>query len=97
MTITFGEIIVWVTVGTLAGSLAGMVVRRTKRGFGLLTNLGIGLVGALIGGSMFNLFNIDLGLGELAITFDDLLAAFIGSLIFLGGVWLMQRQRKVKS
>ena len=95
--ITFDEIVVWVIVGALAGSLAGMLVRRTKRGFGPLTNLGIGLVGALIGGSMFNLFNIDLGLGELAITFDDLLAAFIGSLIFLGGVWLMQRQLKVKS
>ena len=92
MTISFDAVIVWLIVGALAGSLAGMLVRRTKRGFGLLTNVGIGLVGALIGGSMFNLFNIDLGLGELAITFDDLVAAFLGSLIFLGAVWLMQRQ-----
>ena len=28
------------------------------------TNLGVGLVGALVGGYFFNLLNIDLGLGE---------------------------------
>ncbi len=52
------------------------------------------MAGALIGGTLFRLFKIDLGLGEIAITLEDLVAAFIGSLLFLGVVWLIRRQRK---
>ena len=91
-----GEIIVWLIVGALAGTLAGMVVKRTKRGFGPLPNLGIGMVGALIGGGIFNLFKIDLGLGQIAVTFEDLLAAFIGSLIVVLVVWIWRRRRKAE-
>ena len=92
MDVTVSQIIVWLIVGALAGSLTGVVVKRTKKGFGPFTNLGIGLVGALIGGSIFRAFNIDLGLGDLAISFQDLLAAFLGSLIFLWLVWLIQKK-----
>ncbi len=92
MNVTVSQIIVWLIVGVLAGSLTGVVVKGTKKGFGPFTNLGIGLVGALIGGSIFRAFNIDLGLGDLAISFQDLLAAFLGSLIFLWLVWLIQKK-----
>jgi uncharacterized membrane protein YeaQ/YmgE (transglycosylase-associated protein family) len=50
MNITLAKVIVWLIVGGLAGSLAGMLVKRTKEGFGRWTNFGIGLVGAIIGG-----------------------------------------------
>ncbi len=93
MAITIGQVIVWLIVGALAGSLTGMVMTRSRQGFGRWTNLGVGLVGALIGGFLFNLFNINLGLGELAITFEDLLAAFIGSLILLAIIAFLQRMR----
>ena len=83
MSITLDQIIVWVIIGILAGSLAGMLVKRTKKGFGIWSNLLIGLVGALIGGFLFDLFNINLGLGSIAITFEDLIAALVGSLIYL--------------
>ncbi len=92
MNVTVSQIIVWLIVGALAGSLTGIIVKGTKKGFGPFTNLGIGLVGALIGGSIFRGFNIDLGLGDLAISFQDLLAAFLGSLIFLWLVWLIQKK-----
>jgi uncharacterized membrane protein YeaQ/YmgE (transglycosylase-associated protein family) len=92
MNLTVGEIIVWIIVGALAGSVVGMVVKRKKEGFGRWANLGIGLAGAVIGGGLFNLLGIDLGLGQLAITFDDLLAAFVGSLIFLVALWIYQRR-----
>ncbi len=85
-----------VDCGALAGSFTGMVVKRAKEGFGRFTNLGIGLIGALIGGSIFRAFNIDLGLGDLAITLEDLLSALIGSLIFLGMLWIMQKRSKDK-
>ena len=92
MTITISQVIVWIVVGALAGTLVGMTVKRSKTGFGLWGNLGIGLVGALIGGGLFRLFNIDLGLGALSISFQDLVSAFLGSLIFLGAVWLARRR-----
>ncbi len=92
MNVTVGQIIVWLIVGALAGSLTGVVVKGTKKGFGQFTNLGIGLVGALIGGSIIRAFNIDLGWGDLAISLQDLLAAFLGSLIFLCLVWLIHKK-----
>ena len=94
MSITLSQIIVWIIVGALAGSLTGMIVKRSKEGFGKYMNFGIGLVGALIGGLLFELFNINLGLGSISVSFEDILAAFIGSLIFLIIIWIVQKQRK---
>ena len=92
MNITLAKVIVWLIVGGLAGSLTGMLVKRTKEGFGRWTNLGIGLVGAIIGGTLFNLLKINLGLlGELRISFEELLAALVGSLIFLLMVWAVRK------
>ena len=93
MEISVGQVIVWIIIGALAGSLTGMVMTRSRQGFGRWTNLVVGLIGALIGGFLFDLFNIDLGLGELAITFEDLLAAFIGSLILLAIIAFLRRMR----
>ena len=81
--VTVDQVVVWVIIGALAGSLAGMLMKREKKGFGLFSNLLIGLLGALIGGFLLDLLNINLGLGQLKISFDDLIAAFAGSLIFL--------------
>jgi uncharacterized membrane protein YeaQ/YmgE (transglycosylase-associated protein family) len=92
ISINYSQIVVWLIVGALAGSIAGVVVRRTKEGFGLFTNLGIGLVGALIGGFIFKALNINLKLGKIAVSLEDLLSAFIGSLIFLGVVWFFKRR-----
>ncbi len=96
MQITFIRIIVWLVVGALAGSLVGSVVKRSREGFGWWINLGVGLIGAAVGGFLFNLFGIDLGLGELAISFQDLVAAFVGSLIFLAAVLIVRKQMAKK-
>jgi uncharacterized membrane protein YeaQ/YmgE (transglycosylase-associated protein family) len=93
MNITIDQLIVWLLVGALAGSVVGMLVKRTKKGFGHIINLGIGLVGALIGGFLFDLFNLDLGLGQIAISFEDIVAALIGSLIFLLIVFLVRKKQ----
>ena len=55
MTITFAQLVVWIVVGAAAGSLAGSVVTGKWEGLGRWTSLGIGLVGALIGGAIFRL------------------------------------------
>ncbi|GAB4576099.1 MAG: hypothetical protein Kow0077_30910 [Anaerolineae bacterium] len=95
--ITMSQLVVWLIVGALAGSLTGMLVRRSRRGFGLVQNLVIGLAGALLGGLIFNLFNIDLGLGDIAITVEDLIAAVLGSLLLLVILSLYRLRRRVRN
>ena len=94
MTPTYAELTVWLVIGALAGSLAGMLVRRTRAGFGPLSNLGLGLVGALIGGMLFNLLGIDLGLGRFSVSLEDLVSALVGSLLFLALLRLVRGGRR---
>ena len=37
----------------------------------------------MVGGLIFRLLRIDLGLGEIKITFEDLISAFVGSLLYI--------------
>ncbi len=90
---TLSTLITWLIVGALAGALTGMVVKQKRRGYGPLANLGIGLVGALIGGGLFEVLGIDLGLGNISVSAQDLLAAFIGSLLFLAALRLYRSRR----
>jgi uncharacterized membrane protein YeaQ/YmgE (transglycosylase-associated protein family) len=83
MDISLSDVIVWLLVGAIAGTLLGRLLRGRKEGFGTWTNIGVGLVGALVGGIVFRVFKIDLGLGQIAITAEDLVAAILGSLLFL--------------
>ena|SRR5579863_2478625 len=88
------EVVAWLIVGALAGSLTGMVVKRSREGFGRFVNLFIGLVGALIGGFLFKVLHIDLGLvGAVTITSEQVVAAFVGSLVFLAIIWGVRRVR----
>jgi uncharacterized membrane protein YeaQ/YmgE (transglycosylase-associated protein family) len=54
------------------------------------------MVGALIGGLLFRIFHINLGLGDLKVTFEDLIAAFLGSLLFIVAWWLIAKFRDKK-
>lgn len=93
MEITIGNVIGWLVAGILAGSLTGVLIKRSREGFGRLANIGVGLIGALIGGSLFQIFNINIGnLAEISVSLQDLVSALIGSLIFLLIVWLIRRQ-----
>lgn len=97
MNITLSEVVIWLVVGGLAGSLVGMVVKQKKEGFGHWINLGIGLVGAVIGGLLFNLFKIDLGLEAFAFTLQDLISALAGSVLLLVIIWLVRTIRSKKA
>jgi uncharacterized membrane protein YeaQ/YmgE (transglycosylase-associated protein family) len=90
-----GQIIVWIVVGGFAGTLAGRAVTLKKEGLGRWTNLLIGMAGAVIGGELFRLFRIDFGLGELKVTFEDLIAAFLGSLLVIFA-WRIIAKSKAK-
>lgn len=96
MSIPIGKIIVWLIIGALAGTLAGRLMTFSKRGFGLWANVGIGMVGAVAGGLIFRLLHIDLGLGEIKITFEDLISAFVGSLFCIIAWRLIRKDARPK-
>src|SRR5258708_39146136 len=93
--VNIGQIIVWIIVGGFAGTLAGRAVTLKRQGLGRWTNLVVGMAGAVIGGELFRLFRIDFGLGELKVTSEDLIAAFLGSLLVIFA-WRVNLRIKVK-
>lgn len=87
------QLIVWIVVGLIGGSLAGLLTTWDRGGFGHLRNLALGLVGALVGGLLFRLLGLFPQLDRIAISLRDVVAAVIGSLIVLVLLWLWQRAR----
>jgi uncharacterized membrane protein YeaQ/YmgE (transglycosylase-associated protein family) len=88
------QVIVWVVVGLIGGSLTGLLITRDRKGFGLIRNLCVGLVGALVGGFLFRMFRLLPGLDKVAISLRDIVAALVGSLLVLVALWLWQRARR---
>jgi len=82
MQVDVATIIVWLIVGALGGYIAGMIVRMRSRGFGVIGNIAIGLIGALIGGLLFEALHINIA-GNVMISANDVIAAVVGSLILL--------------
>jgi len=89
--ITLYQIAVWFILGLLAGSLTGLIVKGEKRGFGLQTNLLLGLGGAILGGLIFHLFGLLPNLDKIAISLRDIVAALAGSFLILAAFWLWRR------
>ncbi len=72
------SIVVWVVIGGLAGLLASLVIRGT--GLGLLGDILIGIVGAILGGFLFQQFGHP---GVTGFNLYSLLVAFVGAVILL--------------
>ena len=71
-------ILAWIFVGLIAGFLASKVVNRT--GEGLVRDILLGIVGAFVGGLIFN------ALGEPGVTgvnIYSILVAFVGGVVLL--------------
>jgi uncharacterized membrane protein YeaQ/YmgE (transglycosylase-associated protein family) len=66
----------WIIVGLIAGWLAAKITDSPQ---GLLRNLAVGLVGAIVGGFMFD----RLGIQVMPSFFGGLLTATIGAIVFL--------------
>jgi uncharacterized membrane protein YeaQ/YmgE (transglycosylase-associated protein family) len=92
MHISLYEIVVWLIVGLAGGTLAGLIVKGDKRGFGLPANLGLGLAGAVIGGLLFRLFGLFPNLDKISISLRDVVSALAGSILVLGLLWLWRRR-----
>ena len=84
--VSLTQFVVWIIVGLLGGSIAGLIIRRERRGFGVWRNLGLGLVGALVGGLLFWLLGLFPGLDSVRISLRDVVAAIVGSFLVLGAL-----------
>jgi uncharacterized membrane protein YeaQ/YmgE (transglycosylase-associated protein family) len=78
-----GGLIAWAVVGLIAGWLAGQVMKGT--GFGVVGDIVVGLLGAVIGGFVFGAFQGGVVLWGTGF-WGSVLVAFIGALLLLAVV-----------
>jgi uncharacterized membrane protein YeaQ/YmgE (transglycosylase-associated protein family) len=78
------SLITFILVGMVAGWLAGIVMKG--RGFGLFGDVGVGIVGAVIGGIIFN----SMGLAAYGFI-ANVLMAFLGAVVLLAVTGLFRR------
>jgi uncharacterized membrane protein YeaQ/YmgE (transglycosylase-associated protein family) len=71
-------LISWIILGLIAGFIGSKIVNKT--GEGLLLDIVLGVVGAVIGGYLFNLFGAQ---GVTGLNFWSLLVAVIGAIVVL--------------
>lgn len=79
-------ILSWILLGGLAGWI-GSLIMKTDASQGILANIAVGIVGALIGGFVFNFFGEG---GVSGFNFYSLLVATIGSIIL---IWVVGKIR----
>lgn len=78
------NIILFLIIGLVAGWLAGQIMKG--RGFGLVGNLVVGVIGAFIGGYLFRTF----GIAAYGLV-GALVAALVGAIILL---WIVGMVKK---
>lgn len=81
------QLIVLIVVGLIAGWLAGVI--RKGRGFGVVGNLVVGVVGAAIGGLLLPIF----GLHAVGVV-GGILSATVGAVVLLWIVELINRSTR---
>ncbi len=72
------SILAWIVLGLVAGFIGSKIVN--KRGDGLVLDLVLGIVGAIAGGWLFNLFGAS---GVTGLNLYSLLVAVVGAVVVL--------------
>ncbi|GAB1401101.1 GlsB/YeaQ/YmgE family stress response membrane protein [Elusimicrobiota bacterium] len=79
---------IWfIFIGLVAGWLAGVIVKGG--GFGLLGDIVVGVIGAVLGGFLFRFFGVYIGGGM----FGAVLVATIGAIAFIFILRFIGRER----
>lgn len=81
----------WLVVGAAAGWLASIVM-KTNRQQGLLMDIVVGIVGAFVGGLLFNQFG---AAGITGFNVWSLFVAFTGAVVLLVGLRLLTGERRI--
>ena len=82
------DIIIWLVVGGLAGWIASMIM-KTDAQMGILANVVVGIIGALLGGWLVGLFGVEVADGQLNI--PSILTAILGAVVLL---WILKAVRR---
>ena len=80
----------WILLGLLAGWLASLIMRRKDRP-GCITNIVVGIIGALLGGFIMSKIGRE---GITGFNFHSFLVALLGSVVLLAVVGLFTRRKK---
>lgn len=84
------DLLTWLIVGLVAGVLASLIVGGS--GYGIIGDIVVGIVGAFLGGWIFREAGWHTPFAGLAGT---IAVAFIGALVLLVLLHLLQRNRRV--
>lgn len=88
---TATSLIILLVIGAIAGWLAGVIVRGF--GFGLIGNIVIGIIGALLAGWLLPTLGVGFSLGNPIIT--SIVYAMIGAIVLLVIVGLFRRGPRI--
>jgi uncharacterized membrane protein YeaQ/YmgE (transglycosylase-associated protein family) len=83
------SLLAWVFLGLIAGFIASKIVSRT--GQGLVLDITLGIVGAIIGGSLFTTFGMA---GVTGFNAYSLLIAVVGAAILLAAYHAVSRSAR---
>jgi uncharacterized membrane protein YeaQ/YmgE (transglycosylase-associated protein family) len=84
------SIIAWLVVGLIAGFIGSKIINKT--GEGLVIDIVLGVVGAIVGGYVFNFFGAS---GATGINLYSILVAVVGSIIVLVVYHAIFRRRRI--
>jgi uncharacterized membrane protein YeaQ/YmgE (transglycosylase-associated protein family) len=82
----------WIVLGLVAGFIGSKLVNKT--GEGLVRDVLLGVVGAIIGGYLFNLFGAS---GVTGLNLYSVLVAVVGAVVFLVIYHALFRRRRFMS
>lgn len=80
------SIVAWLVVGLIAGFIASKLVN--KSGEGVVLDIVLGVIGAVVGGFLFNLMGAS---GVNGINLYSILVAVVGAVVLLVGYHALQR------
>ncbi|HET9389099.1 MAG TPA: GlsB/YeaQ/YmgE family stress response membrane protein [Steroidobacteraceae bacterium] len=72
------SVIAWIVLGLIAGFIASKIVN--KRGEGVILDIVLGIIGAVVGGWLFHTFGMS---GATGVNLYSLLVAVIGAVVVL--------------
>jgi uncharacterized membrane protein YeaQ/YmgE (transglycosylase-associated protein family) len=93
---TRDEIVAWVIMGVLVGSLAGMFTSLKSSGAGQVGRLLLGLAGALLGGMAVHVTQINFGWGPVLIRYEELLFSLAGAIALVVAARLIRSRAQKK-
>lgn len=80
------NIILWLVLGGLAGWIASMIMGREAQ-MGLVANVVVGIIGALVGGFLVSFFGVDVQVFSIV----GLLVAVLGAVVLLAILGALKR------